>query len=434
MKFINQMYRIKSVLVFSLFCLFAIHSGLAQDSSGPKWVKQELIDAGVFETPNFEWTSDYDGDRKNNRHQGMFIDALDYEGNPTKVFAWYSFPPGIEEGKKVPAVVCIHGGTLQPLQNYLVNWNERGYAAINVALGGQGGDNRRHSFSGPSRPGVYNDMAKDLHNQWAFHAVAGAILTHSVLRSFPEIDTANIGLTGLSWGGIMATTLGGLDDRYKFIVPVYGCGYLYESAHYGPGFANKPASDLEFYMKNWDPSLYIPFFNAPTLYINRDHDKQFTMNILTKSYHALTVEKYLSVRNDIGHGGGTGSSQPAMFAFADYITGNGAKPVSFAFTERDGNSVTFNYEGTIKSARLYTILDPADWHQDNVKWDENSASFDANENTIAGTIPNGTQYFYVNVTDEDGSIYASPMIHINAEPDDVATSFPIEPQNRTIGI
>ena len=75
-------------------------------------------------------------------------------------------------------------------------------------------------------------MDRDPKDQWTYHAVAAVIRGHSLLRSFPEVDAEQIGVTGVSWGGYLTCIVDGVDSRFKFAVPVYGCGYLYENSRW----------------------------------------------------------------------------------------------------------------------------------------------------------------------------------------------------------
>ena len=63
-------------------------------------------------------------------------------------------------------------------------------------------------------------------DQWPFHAVAAALRAHSLLAADPAVDAARIGLTGISWGGYLTCLVSGVDERYRFACPVYGCGFL----------------------------------------------------------------------------------------------------------------------------------------------------------------------------------------------------------------
>jgi dienelactone hydrolase len=73
-------------------------------------------------------------------------------------------------------------------------------------------------------------MDKPIGDHWAYHAVAAVVLGHSLIRSFPEVDASRIGVTGISWGGYLTCIVAGVDDRFRFAAPVYGCGFLGEGS------------------------------------------------------------------------------------------------------------------------------------------------------------------------------------------------------------
>ena len=52
----------------------------------------------------------------------------------------------------------------------------------------------------------------------------------------PDVDAERIGVTGISWGGYLTCIVAGLDDRLKFAVPVYGCGFLGDNPSGADGF------------------------------------------------------------------------------------------------------------------------------------------------------------------------------------------------------
>ena len=67
--------------------------------------------------------------------KAIFFDALPWSGKPTRVFAWMGVPSGA--GGKVPAVVLVHGGGGTAFKEWVQKWNEKGYAAISIAVEGQ---------------------------------------------------------------------------------------------------------------------------------------------------------------------------------------------------------------------------------------------------------------------------------------------------------
>ncbi|WP_372798521.1 acetylxylan esterase, partial [Pontiella sp.] len=126
--------------------------------------------------------------------KAVYFDALDWKGQPTKVFAWLGLPEN-REGQ-VPGIVLVHGGGGTAFKEWVEKWNAEGFAAISIAVEGQtdrrkpaGADPDnpkgwvRHAWAGPRRSGIYGDSAEPLKDQWMYHAVADTILANSLLRS-----------------------------------------------------------------------------------------------------------------------------------------------------------------------------------------------------------------------------------------------------------
>jgi hypothetical protein len=89
-------------------------------------------------------------------------------------------------------------------------------------VGDGAGPRRSTENPGPSRVGVFGDFEKPIEQQWYYHAVAQVVLAHSLIRSFPEVNVDKIGITGISWGGTLTSTVMGVDNRFKFVIPVHG--------------------------------------------------------------------------------------------------------------------------------------------------------------------------------------------------------------------
>ena len=131
---------IKNIVFRIVLLLFPALTAAGQSgslTSGPEEIIQKLEEAGVFEAPGYELTSEYDAYREYDNLQGLFFDALPYHGDSTRVFCWFGLPEDMQEGVKVPAVVLVHGGGGTVFPEWVKKWNDRGYAAISVALEGQ---------------------------------------------------------------------------------------------------------------------------------------------------------------------------------------------------------------------------------------------------------------------------------------------------------
>ena len=392
-----------------------------QLEKGPEWIINSLSESGVFDTPDFTFTKKYDEFKKYQNIKGLFFDGLVYHKKPTKVFCWYGIPESLQKGEKAPAVVLVHGGGGTAFPDWVKKWTDKGYIAIAPALEGQvpGPEDKdsngimKHptwEFSGPYRQGFFLDIKTEkLKDQWFYHAVADIVLSSSLLRSFTEVDTTKIGITGISWGGILTNVVTGVDNRFDFSIPVYGCGYLDETpVYYNQLKLLTPESKL-FYMNNWEPSLYIPLHNQPTLFINGTNDLHFTMNSFIKTYNASICEKYLHIEYEMKHGHSAGWSPEVIYQFADYYTRNGSKPLLLNYTK---NKKVIDYKGELNKAFFYYTVDTADWGAENYKWIRSEAKIESSNNTIKIDIPEKAVCYFVNGVAENGT-YSTPMIKVN---------------------
>ena len=84
------------------------------------------------------------------------------------------------------------------------------------------------------------------------------------------------GITGISWGGTLTSTTMGVDNRFKFAIPVYGCGFLPGSdGHQGNSI--QPGEQSDIVSKYWDGSAYFNNVSIPTFWVNGTNDKHFPM-------------------------------------------------------------------------------------------------------------------------------------------------------------
>ena len=201
-------------------------------------------------------------------------------------------------------------------------WNARGYAAISIAVEGQtdkrsedGESWSKHEWAGPSRVGIYGDAKEEFKDQWMYHAVADTVLANSLLRSLPGVDADKVGLMGISWGGVITSTVIGIDDRFAFAIPTYGCGDLSEAPNqYGKSLGNHAA-----YKEVYDPMLRFDKVKMPTLWFSWPQDKHFPMDKFANSYQAVSGLYTVSLIPKLGHGHGPPWNKPDSYAFADSI-------------------------------------------------------------------------------------------------------------------
>ena len=302
----------------------------------------------------------------------LLYDGVPYECKPTRVFAWYGAPAGASAEKPVPAMVLVHGGGGTAFRKWVKLWNDRGYAAIAMDTCGHlpiplDSDSKpwpKHAFSGPAGWGDYGNMDKPVGDHWAYHAVAAVVLGHSLIRSFPEVDASRIGVTGISWGGYLTCIVAGVDDRFRFAAPVYGCGFLGEgSAWLGRmrGMGTEKAMRLSTL---WDPSQYLVYARMPMLFCNGTNDNFFWPPAWMKSTSITKgpVNRYYKPR--MPHGHAPSGDPKEITAFADAVL-KGAQPLpSFTVFSHDNRRIQAQVASPtdIASAEIiYTATNTGEW-------------------------------------------------------------------------
>jgi len=343
--------------------------------------------------------------------KAVFYEGEPFKGKSTRIFAYYGLPK-TKPGAKVPAVVLIHGGGGSAFADWVRLWNSRGYAAIAMdtcgAVSGGGYNNhKRHDYSGPEGWGGFDQLDRDPKDQWTYHAVAAVIRGHSLLRSFPEVDAEQIGVTGVSWGGYLTCIVAGVDSRFKFAVPVYGCGYLYENSTWLGDFKAMGEDKAARWTNLWDPSVYLPSARMPMFWVSGTNDFAFPLDSLQKSYTAPGGSPFLSIPGDMKHGQNEGAEPEVIHAFADSILRNGKQLPKIIGSQITKNRIELTYQSElpVDSAELLFTKNQEGWKER--KWLSVPAEMNG-KSKVSATIPEGTKAFFLNLKDPRGFVISSP--------------------------
>jgi dienelactone hydrolase len=329
----------------------------------------------------------------------IFYSGLDYQGKPTTVFAWLGVPENTD-GKKVPAVVLAHGGGGAASKDWVKNWNNHGYAAISMSLEGQTEYDpslkgySRNPDGIPPRPGIFGDSGAPIKDQWMYHAIANVNLAAALLRSLPEVDPNKVGISGCSWGGIITSTAIGIDPRYAFAIPVYGCGGLDVIPNHWGG----TLSSNEVYKNVWDANLRLDRARMPILWNSWPQDAHFSMEAVARSRKtAAKSESLLCLVPGMGHG--NLSDRPEWFAFADSVMKDGQLWIREKSTVVEDGKIeaVFETKTPLESAVLVSTTDTG--FTGSRKWVETPATLeqDGDEWNAEAAVPEGTTACYLNV-------------------------------------
>lgn len=417
-KFNKYIFSQLRVLTFVGFVLYSVNL-MAQAIDKPLI---QLLDQSVFEIPEIYWEPTMDqGEIK-----AFFYETLSYKGKPTRAFAYIGIP---KSDKPVPAMVLVHGGGGKAFHEWVKIWNDRGYAAISMSLEGHmpdvnGKGKLPHKYSGPTRVGRFDDVDLPLEEQWMYHAVSDIMIGHSLIESSLGVDANCIGITGISWGGILSSFMSGLDTRLKCAIPVYGAGYLYESKGH---FGEQGNGTLEFIEKKkfWDPSYQFSSGSVPTLWVNGDSDGHFSINITSRSFKATSNHAYMTIHPKMKHGHPSGwrpEDLPEIYDFADYILKGKDLELGKVIKQPSKREVKLVYKSDVPilEATIYYLNEkltyrkprPESKHETPGTWLSMKANVNNSKNEISAALPKTAMTYYVNLKDSRGRIISSVLVEL----------------------
>ena len=271
------------------------------------------------------------------RIRPIYMNGLPYRNKCTKVYAWLSLPVVTDPANitVVPGVVAVHGGGGTAFRDWCEDWAKEGFASIAFAHEGQtdvvagsinqerGGTGWQTSlWPGPFRnPVSYGDTYSPLTEQWMYHAVADSILAARLLHSFPEVG--KVGITGVSWGGVIAATVVGFDKHsipsqrlFSFGIMGYGCGSMRDSLGF-MGWHIREVSNTAVYDNIWDSVLRISDITIPTMWVSFPQEYNFPIKDQSDTYRAILGAPAMPVLiPGLGHSHKLAWRRPENYEFA----------------------------------------------------------------------------------------------------------------------
>jgi len=309
------------VLLLSPALLFAQDRDIAQ-------MRKQLLALGeLTEPPKVYLAEGYPEDRD---VKAIFYDGIEYQGQPTRVFAWLGVPPNAKRDQSLPGIVLVHGGGGTAFKEWVELWNAQGFVAISIAVEGQldqrveGTDAKRppwqrHQWAGPKRTGIFDDTDKPLEEQWMYQALAQTVLANSLLRSSPQVDADNVGLMGISWGGVITSGIMGIDDRFAFAIPTYGCGHLFDSDNQW----GRALGENQVYKQVYDPMNWMDRVKMPVQWLSWPKDSHFPLDSQRACYQATRQPYMVTLIPGMGHSHQAGWRPPDSYAFAKSVVETG---------------------------------------------------------------------------------------------------------------
>ena len=359
--------------------------------------------------PKFKWAGGKDV-------RSLFYRGLPSQGKPTRVFAYYATPGSLANNpakdKNLPGIVLVHGGTGTAFSQWARLWAKRGYAAIAMDLAGCGPNRKRLPDGGPGQGDdtKFAAIGQPVDNQWTYHAVANAILAHSLILSFPEVDAKRTAVTGISWGGYLTCIIAGLDDRFKAAVPVYGCGFLHENSAWVNQFKKMSAEHKAKWVRLWDPSMYVGSASMPMLFVNGGKDFAYPPDSHAKTYALVKSAKNIRFSPDLRHGH-IFDRPKAIEVFIGHHLKGGLPLARIAAPGIDKKQVAASVEAKTKliAAELHYTTDKLPGNNRARKWVKMPATIKENCITAEGP-PKDAVVWFLTVTDERKTMVSSKLM------------------------
>jgi len=401
----------KQLLLVPALALIAL-SASAQESPDQKraslppttpWNLEELR-----KVPHVDW-------KESGTSRTLFYAGEPFEGKPTRVYACYATPGTLSgdssKDKNLPGIVLVHGGGGKAFPRWAELWASRGYAAIAMDLSGSGKPHQPQTDAGPrQKDEVIFRTDAPATDQWSYHAVASVIRAHSLLRSFPEVDSERTAITGISWGGYLTCIVAGLDDRFKAAVPVYGCGFLSENSHWLSYFEKMPEESRDNWVRLWDPSQYVGSATMPMLFVNGGKDFAYPPDSHARTYALVKTLKNLCFLPDLNHGH-LFDNPPAIEHFIRHHLEGGAPLARIAEPEVKENQVSAQVDSHTKliKAELHYTTNHIPGPAKSRVWTTLPAQI--TDHTIHATLPaEQPSIWFLNVTDDRKATTSSRLI------------------------
>ena len=363
--------------------------------------------------------------------RALCFDGVPFNGKKTKVFAYMGLPGKITE--PAPAVVLVHGGGCHPDCEWIRKWTALGYIALAPETTGYfpaephtsfcesrrglwrhlvPGDLAEDGYTAPPDNSGMKDTGIDPENRWMYHAVSQVILAHNILLKDERVDHDKIGISGISWGGVITSAAIGTDRRFAFAVPIYGSAFLAE----GLSRIDEPfrlAENREWLAENRYDGLKMPI-----MWLCWNDDCCFSINSNSDSYIATAkhgAKTVLSMRHLMYHSHTNAYNCAESYWFADRILNGKEIPkidccltagrLSFECSEKGAEIRLFYIAGKMEYTErvkygIKNCFMKQDWEIVNIEPDAKSIE-----------LPQNAGGFYLEFKLPDGIVLCSPFFN-----------------------
>lgn len=202
------------------------------------------------------------------------VESVTYKGaRNDDIQMWVVYPPDFDPSKRYPALLLLHGGPHNGIQDAVQwRWNAQVFAAWGYVV-------TWHNFHGSS--GFGQEFTDSINPDRITMPYEDTIKAADWLMAKPFIDRERMVAAGASYGGFLATTILGRPHPFKALV---AHAAVYNSfTQIGADYGAEKDRFFEFWEKPEEFAKYSPHtsagnFNTPTLVIHGQLDQRVPVN------------------------------------------------------------------------------------------------------------------------------------------------------------
>ncbi|MBQ2819974.1 MAG: DUF1080 domain-containing protein [Thermoguttaceae bacterium] len=350
--------------------------------------------------PSAQWTEpvEKEGDILS---QKVWYAGEEFNGKETRTFAFFARPKG--DGP-FPGIILVHGGGGTAFREWTELWAREGYAALAMDLAGNevADDGKRIPLpdGGPGQSDAEKFQSftpENYRKMWSWHAIANIMRAHSLLASLPCVDASRTAATGISWGGYLTSMIAGIDDRFKVVVPVYGCGDLAKNSIWTERLEQLPWPGMVTWQNFFDPIQYVGNAKCRVFFLAGTDDFAYPLDIHYSTFSRVPhADVRLQVHMPHGHAAGWNPREIAAYVNS-VLKGTPELPAlgKISWNRQPDGSITVsapiktNPEAAV-SAKLHYSTDVGGYENSKWKirqWDSLPAKVDLPSKTISANIP-----------------------------------------------
>ena len=243
-----------------------------------------------------------------------------FKGVKARLAAFYGFPKDAAAGRKLPALLHMHGGGQRAFLREVRQFAGRGYAVLSVNWGGRemetarpGEENTDWGAVDPTQTNVAGysnlppgpktvDAAESPRNNNWYLLCLGCRRGITFLEQQPEVDPDRIGAYGHSMGGRLAGLVAGSDPRVKAASPsVGGSGFLQTDLWGLPGSARRVAGGIELFRRTIAGQAYLERVRCLVLFLTAANDFNAPLDFVVRGLAGMKADRRLTVAPHLNH-------------------------------------------------------------------------------------------------------------------------------------